>query len=65
MTVFGGVYTVIGYRLTGAPFALPQGIVDPPARAPRPRVCCMCHASPPAVPSDAVPAAREVPCRGC
>ncbi|CAM5660388.1 MFS transporter OS=Streptomyces fumanus OX=67302 GN=GCM10018772_42450 PE=3 SV=1 [Streptomyces fumanus] len=27
MTVFGGVYTVIGYRLTGAPFALPQGIV--------------------------------------
>jgi YNFM family putative membrane transporter len=27
MTVFGGVYTVIGYRLTGAPFSLPQGIV--------------------------------------
>ncbi len=27
MTVFGGVYTVIGYRLTGAPFGLPQGIV--------------------------------------
>ncbi|MEU9555280.1 MFS transporter [Streptomyces fumanus] len=27
MTVFGGVYTVIGYRLTEAPFALPQGIV--------------------------------------
>ncbi|MFK4144195.1 MFS transporter [Streptomyces sp. NPDC004065] len=26
MTVFGGVYTVIGYRLTGAPFSLPQGI---------------------------------------
>jgi YNFM family putative membrane transporter len=27
MTVFGGVYTVIGYRLTQAPFSLPQGIV--------------------------------------
>ncbi|MEU6574937.1 MFS transporter [Streptomyces sp. NPDC046805] len=27
MTVFGGVYTVIGYRLTAAPFSLPQGIV--------------------------------------
>ncbi|MER5717209.1 MFS transporter [Streptomyces sp. NPDC002132] len=27
MTVFGGVYTVIGYRLTEAPFSLPQGIV--------------------------------------
>ncbi|MFE9447156.1 MFS transporter [Streptomyces sp. NPDC006739] len=27
MTVFGGVYTVIGYRLTGEPFGLPQGIV--------------------------------------
>ncbi|MGA5035932.1 MFS transporter [Streptomyces capoamus] len=27
MTVFGGVYTVIGYRLTAAPFGLPQGIV--------------------------------------
>ncbi|MEV5885494.1 MFS transporter [Streptomyces sp. NPDC052020] len=27
MTVFGGVYTVIGYRLAGAPFSLPQGIV--------------------------------------
>ncbi|MFI1726511.1 MFS transporter [Streptomyces sp. NPDC020489] len=27
MTVFGGVYTVIGYRLTEAPFDLPQGIV--------------------------------------
>ncbi|MEU0743444.1 MFS transporter [Streptomyces sp. NPDC006134] len=27
MTVFGGVYTVIGYRLSGAPFSLPQGIV--------------------------------------
>ncbi|MFF5401621.1 MFS transporter [Streptomyces misionensis] len=27
MTVFGGVYTVIGYRLTGAPFGLPQGII--------------------------------------
>jgi YNFM family putative membrane transporter len=27
MTVFGGVYTVIGYRLTDAPFALPQGII--------------------------------------
>src|SRR3954452_19645262 len=28
MTVFGGVYTVIGYRLTDEPFGLPQGIVD-------------------------------------
>jgi YNFM family putative membrane transporter len=27
MTVFGGVYTVIGYRLTQGPFDLPQGIV--------------------------------------
>ncbi|MEU3978797.1 MFS transporter [Streptomyces sp. NPDC026672] len=27
MTVFGGVYTVIGYRLTEAPFSLPQGFV--------------------------------------
>lgn len=27
MTVFGGVYTVIGYRLTGAPFSLPQGVI--------------------------------------
>ncbi|GCB46483.1 MFS transporter [Streptomyces sp. NL15-2K] len=27
MTVFGGVYTVIGYRLSEAPFGLPQGIV--------------------------------------
>ncbi|GAA2242093.1 MFS transporter [Streptomyces ruber] len=27
MVVFGGVYTVIGYRLTGAPFSLPQGII--------------------------------------
>ncbi|MFI9824657.1 MFS transporter [Streptomyces sp. NPDC052013] len=27
MTVFGGVYTVIGYRLTSAPFSLPQGVV--------------------------------------
>ncbi|MFJ8084303.1 MFS transporter [Streptomyces sp. NPDC096205] len=27
MTVFGGVYTVIGYRLTDEPFSLPQGIV--------------------------------------
>lgn len=27
MTVFGGVYTVIGYRLTEAPFSLPQGVV--------------------------------------
>ncbi|WP_338672398.1 MFS transporter [Streptomyces sp. SCSIO 30461] len=27
MTVFGAVYTVIGYRLVGAPFGLPQGIV--------------------------------------
>ncbi len=27
MTVFGAVYTVIGYRLTEAPFGLPQGIV--------------------------------------
>ncbi|MFG2553715.1 MFS transporter [Streptomyces sp. NPDC048581] len=27
MTVFGGVYTVIGYRLTEAPFSLPQGVI--------------------------------------
>ncbi len=27
MTVFGGVYTVIGYRLAEEPFSLPQGIV--------------------------------------
>ncbi|MBH5336552.1 MFS transporter [Streptomyces pactum] len=27
MTVFGAVYTVIGYRLVGAPFHLPQGVV--------------------------------------
>ncbi|MEV0266509.1 MFS transporter [Streptomyces sp. NPDC050617] len=27
MVVFGAVYTVIGYRLTAAPFELPQGIV--------------------------------------
>ncbi|MEU2154917.1 MFS transporter [Streptomyces sp. NPDC019396] len=27
MTVFGAVYTVIGYRLVGDPFGLPQGIV--------------------------------------
>ncbi len=27
MTVFGAVYTVIGYRLADAPFSLPQGIV--------------------------------------
>ncbi|MFI6039841.1 MFS transporter [Streptomyces sp. NPDC051315] len=27
MTVFGGVYTVIGYRLTQEPFSLPQGVV--------------------------------------
>ncbi|MEU9111847.1 MFS transporter [Streptomyces sp. NPDC048483] len=27
MTVFGAVYTVIGYRLTSAPFNLPQGVV--------------------------------------
>ncbi|WP_199549197.1 MFS transporter [Streptomyces sp. N35] len=27
MTVFGAVYTVIGYRLVGEPFNLPQGIV--------------------------------------
>ncbi|GGP87286.1 MFS transporter [Streptomyces melanogenes] len=27
MTVFGAVYTVIGYRLTAAPFHLPQGVV--------------------------------------
>ncbi|WP_405880115.1 MFS transporter [Streptomyces sp. NBC_01136] len=27
MMVFGGVYTVIGYRLTAAPFSLPQGII--------------------------------------
>ncbi|MEV5431536.1 MFS transporter [Streptomyces sp. NPDC052701] len=27
MTVFGGVYTVIGYRLAEAPFSLPQGVV--------------------------------------
>ncbi|MEU8954122.1 MFS transporter [Streptomyces sp. NPDC048518] len=27
MTVFGAVYTVIGYRLTEAPFSLPQGVI--------------------------------------
>src|SRR5690242_19534548 len=27
MTVFGGVYTVIGYRLTEEPFGLPQGVI--------------------------------------
>ncbi|MFI6642136.1 MFS transporter [Streptomyces sp. NPDC050504] len=27
MTVFGAVYTVIGYRLTEEPFGLPQGVV--------------------------------------
>ncbi|MFH8442945.1 MFS transporter [Streptomyces sp. NPDC018026] len=27
MTVFGGVYTVIGYRLAEAPFSLPQGLI--------------------------------------
>ncbi|MEU4208613.1 MFS transporter [Streptomyces sp. NPDC026206] len=27
MTVFGAVYTVIGYRLADAPFSLPQGVV--------------------------------------
>ncbi|MEZ7007605.1 MFS transporter [Streptomyces sp. AD55] len=27
MTVFGGVYTVIGYRLADEPFALPQGLI--------------------------------------
>lgn len=27
MAVFGGVYTVMGYRLTEAPFSLPQGVV--------------------------------------
>ncbi|MFE9117109.1 MFS transporter [Streptomyces sp. NPDC007172] len=27
MTVFGAVYTVIGYRLTAAPFNLPQGLI--------------------------------------
>jgi YNFM family putative membrane transporter len=27
MTVFGAVYTVIGYRLVAAPFSLPQGLV--------------------------------------
>ncbi|NEB81507.1 MFS transporter [Streptomyces sp. SID14478] len=27
MMVFGGVYTVIGYRLTAAPFSLPQGVI--------------------------------------
>ncbi len=27
MMVFGAVYTVIGYRLTAAPFSLPQGVV--------------------------------------
>ncbi|WP_328719742.1 MFS transporter [Streptomyces sp. NBC_00247] len=27
MTVFGAVYTVIGYRLVAAPFHLPQGVV--------------------------------------
>ncbi|MFS8200902.1 MFS transporter [Streptomyces sp. CWNU-52B] len=27
MTVFGAVYTVIGYRLSEAPFSLPQGLI--------------------------------------
>ncbi|GHA14259.1 MFS transporter [Streptomyces tauricus] len=27
MTVFGAVYTVIGYRLADAPFSLPQGLI--------------------------------------
>ncbi|MBV2355943.1 MFS transporter [Streptomyces sp. J2-1] len=27
MTVFGGAYTVIGYRLTQAPYGLPQGVI--------------------------------------
>lgn len=27
MTVFGAVYTVIGYRLTDVPFSLPQGVI--------------------------------------
>ncbi|MEU8519510.1 MFS transporter [Streptomyces sp. NBC_01216] len=27
MTVFGAVYTVIGYRLAQAPFSLPQGVI--------------------------------------
>ncbi|MCC2279422.1 MULTISPECIES: MFS transporter [Streptomyces] len=27
MTVFGAVYTVVGYRLAAAPFSLPQGVV--------------------------------------
>jgi YNFM family putative membrane transporter len=27
MTVFGAVYTVIGYRLADAPFSLPQGVI--------------------------------------
>jgi YNFM family putative membrane transporter len=27
MTVFGAVYTVIGYRLTDSPFSLPQGVI--------------------------------------
>ncbi|MEU3875999.1 MULTISPECIES: MFS transporter [Streptomyces] len=27
MTVFGAVYTVVGYRLAGEPFSLPQGVV--------------------------------------
>ncbi|QNE75406.1 MFS transporter [Streptomyces finlayi] len=27
MTVFGAVYTVIGYRLAGEPFNLPQGVI--------------------------------------
>ncbi|MGW4237095.1 MFS transporter [Streptomyces sp. NPDC004749] len=27
MTVFGGVYTVIGYRLVAEPFGLPQGLI--------------------------------------
>ncbi|MFD9859458.1 MFS transporter [Streptomyces alboflavus] len=27
MTVFGAVYTVIGYRLTEGPFSLPQGVI--------------------------------------
>ncbi|NEE17162.1 MFS transporter, partial [Streptomyces sp. SID7499] len=27
MTVFGAVYTVIGYRLVEEPFSLPQGVI--------------------------------------
>ncbi|MGW1535684.1 hypothetical protein ACWCQ4_26420, partial [Streptomyces aureus] len=36
MMVFGGVYTVIGYRLGEAPFSLPQGPDPEPAPGPDP-----------------------------